>query len=124
MEKEYSKAVAENKKYQVVLSFQGDGYHGKYDPNIVEDDGQIGDRPCLRLEVFSKNKSKLEPIEFGSFVTYLLATDDPEQIQACANFALEFIEKNKNKVDYDLLEKLRYIHLRGGKPHVAFPARD
>lgn len=117
-------AIAESKKYRVVLGFQGDGYHGKYDPNVVEEDGQLGDKPCLRLEIFVKDKSQWKLIDFGSFVTYLLATDSQEQIQSCVDFVMGLIKENKNKVDNDFLEKIRYIHLRNGKPHVAFPARD
>ena len=116
----FDRVAVSKKDWQVVLSFEGLGFSGSYDPDL---DDPESDQPVLTMTVRQQNvHGKFVTVPHGVFQTYILATDPHEFVKECAVFALNYILAAPAK-DKSLFQKVAYLHRYKGKPRIDIPYR-
>jgi len=114
----FDRVAVSKKGWQVVLSYEGLGYSGKFNPDPEEPES---DQPVLTMTVRQQNAQKrYDTVPFGVFQTYILATDSHKFVEDCANFALDYILESPAK-DKTLFQKVSYLHRYKGKPRIDIP---
>ena len=107
------------KNFRVALSYDGDGFCGKFQRELDPDEN--ADKELLRLRIYVK-KSKWELLDGGNIVTYLWASDKTNLLETALDIVLDSLESNPDKItDKFYLAKFGYLHIAGKKVRFNLP---
>jgi len=113
----FTPIVVNSNNWRVTLTYDGNGYSGRYDPSVdIDDEYHVSDQPVITLTVDKKIDKEWRQVQFGKQSTYLLATDPIELLEECADIILKKVKayKDWSNNDYNrrFFMELGYIHLR------------
>lgn len=115
--------------WRVTLSYEDEGYYGKYAPIKEANNMGFTDDPCLRMTIYERIEGKWVQIPFGSSLVYLRPNDPQDVIINAAKILVNECINNPNKpFDRFFINKLATIHLCKGEarllPDFGSPVSD